>query len=213
MIEYRDVSVSAGGRKILTDVTLAIATGEKAVIAGPTGAGKSALLLTLLGAYELSGGAIGFDGSPVTASRLAAVRRSVAYIGQEPVLGDGTVREAMLLPFRFAANRAATPDERHLEEVLSHLHLEPAILDRRTSVVSGGEKQRIAIARALVLGKEVFLADEITSALDTAGAEVVMDLFRRGSYTVIAVSHDPVWHQRFGTRISMEAGRILEVRR
>jgi putative ABC transport system ATP-binding protein len=75
-------------------------------------------------------------------------------------------------------------------------------------VVSGGEKQRIAVARALLLGKKVFLADEITSALDEESSRVVLELFASSDYTILSVSHDPAWQARFPIRLSISGGTL-----
>ncbi len=208
MIAYSDASVTIGGRKILESVSFKLERGEKAVVYGPTGSGKTVLLLALLGAYELSSGSILFEGRPLTSRHIPTVRRSVAYIGQEPVLGEATVRDALLLPFSFAANRSLTPNDSRIEEVCASLRLDKTLLDQNTAVISGGEKQRVAIARAILLGKNVFLADEVTSALDAESSAVVMELFMESRYTVLAVSHDAEWHRSFGTQIPMRAGRI-----
>lgn len=213
MIEFEDVTVKVGDRTLISDVRFSVKAGEKVVISGPTGCGKSTVLLALLGAHDICAGIARFDGLEVTPETLQSVRRSIAYIGQEPVIGDGTVRDALLLPFSFEANRDATPSDEDVAAALARLELDPGILDQPTNVVSGGEKQRVAIARALLLHKDVFLADEITSALDAASASVVLDLFLNSPYTVLAVSHDPEWQQRFATRIAMEAGRVVEVAR
>lgn len=213
MIEFDEVTVKAGDKRILDGVSFSLAAGEKAVITGPTGSGKSTILLTLLGAYEIARGRVFFDGRELSTETLSTVRRSIAWIGQEPILGDGTVREALLLPFQFAANRTAAPTEERLLEALASLELEESILGRRTSVISGGEKQRVAITRALLLDKRVFLADEITSALDEHSSAVVKTLFLTDGFTVLTVSHDPQWRQSFGTTISIVAGRVTGVAR
>ena len=108
---------------------------------------------------------------------IAEIRRCAAYIGQEPVLGAETVRDALLLPFQFKAHRASKPPEPKLVEALRLLHLPEAILNQDCSRVSGGEKQRIALARGLLLGKSLYLLDEVTSALDTESKQAVFDVF------------------------------------
>ncbi|MBD3239006.1 MAG: ATP-binding cassette domain-containing protein [Chitinivibrionales bacterium] len=211
MIEFDHVTVTAGQTVLLDDITFSIDEGDKAVIFGPTGSGKSTVLTTLMGARAPSAGRILVDGTPLTAETITTLRNRVAFIGQEPVLGAANVRDALLLPFTFRANRHAHPDSTALHDALDRVRLPHRILDSDTGVVSGGEKQRIAIARALLLGKHVFLADEITSALDEESTKVILDLFLHSEYTVLAVSHHPAWRQSFGTRIEVADGRIVRI--
>lgn len=211
MIAFEHVTVAAGETVLLSDISFSIDKGDKAVVFGPTGSGKSTILTTLMGARVPSSGTVFFDGTPVTADTIAAVRGRVAYIGQEPVLGAAQVRDALLLPFSFRANRHAHPDDTAIHDALDRVRLPHRILDSDTDIVSGGEKQRIAIARALLLDKHVFLADEITSALDEESTNVILELFLHSEYTVLAVSHHPAWQRRFGTRIEVSGGRVTRI--
>ncbi len=211
MIAFDHVTVAAGDRVLLRDITFSIDEGEKAVIFGPTGSGKSTILTTLMGARVPSAGTVLFGGAPVNVDTIAAVRGRVAFIGQEPVLGAARVRDALLLPFTFRANRHAHPTDRAIRDALDRVRLPHRILDSETGIVSGGEKQRIAIARALLLDKHVFLADEITSALDEESTNVILELFLHSAYTVLAVSHHPAWQRRFGTRIEVADGRVVGI--
>ena len=139
------------------------------------------------------------------------VRRSVAFIGQEPVLGAEKIRDSLLLPFTYRINRGKTPDRAAIAATLEKLQLKPQILDREASVVSGGEKQRIAIARAILQGKSVFLADEITSALDAESKSAVLDFFREERCTLISVSHDTMWFDICTKFIKVDSGKIVKV--
>ena len=117
-------------------------------------------------------------------------------------------RDALLLPFHFKAHRHAHPEEKKVEELLEQLHLAPGVLDKPCGRISGGEKQRIAIARALLLNKTIFLADEITSALDPESRQAVMDALFRPGITLLSVSHDPAWINA-GSRVIDIADRQL----
>ncbi len=212
MIAFDDVTVRASQSVLLKDITFSLDAGEKAVITGPSGSGKSTILLTLMGAHAPARGRVRFDGTEVTAQTVASVRNAVAFIGQEPVLGNRSVRDGLLLPFTFRANRDARPGEERISEILHGLKLPSDILDRSTAVISGGEKQRIAVARALLTGKNTFVADEITSALDETSNQIVLDLFLRPGITVLAVSHQGQWLQRFDKQIRIVNGTVVDVR-
>ncbi len=211
MIAFDHVTVSVGHAVVLSDVTFRIDAGDKALIYGPTGSGKSTILTTLMGAHVPTTGMVLFARSPVNSVTIGAVRNRVAFIGQEPILGAPIVREAVLLPFSFRANRHITPTEGAIRAAFDRVHLPHRILESSADLVSGGEKQRIAIARALLLKKQVFLADEITSALDEQSTNVILELFLDSDYTVLAVSHHPVWQRRFPTRIELRDGRIVRI--
>ncbi|MBD3321679.1 MAG: ATP-binding cassette domain-containing protein [Chitinivibrionales bacterium] len=210
-IEFNSASVIDGPTVLLKNITFSVPHGGKALITGPTGSGKSSVLLALMGAYPVVNGTVYYDGTPVTSETVSILRKSIGYIAQEPVLGEGTVREGLLMPFTFRANRSRAPSETAIHDAFDRLQLPRALLDRDISLVSGGEKQRIAIARTLLLGKNVFVVDEITSALDEASNSVVLDLFTQSRATVLAVSHHPRWSERFDMRIKMERGAVTTV--
>jgi putative ABC transport system ATP-binding protein len=212
MIRFDHVTVRANHTTLLSDLSFSVDTGQKAVIGGPTGSGKSTVLLTLLGAYRPVRGTVSLDGMVLSEETATAIRKKVAYIAQEPVLGSGKVREGLLLPFTFTANRHLHPGPGRLHEVLEALRLPRTILDRDSALVSGGEKQRIVIARALLMGKKVFVVDEITSALDEESNRVVLDLFVASAFTVLAVAHHPRWQRRFDKLITVHDGRVAGVR-
>ena len=210
MIRFENISIHAQGRPILDRVSFDIDRGEKAVFFGPSGSGKTTILMCLIGGAVPTLGTIRFDGKVLSAQTLPHLRQTVAFIGQEPALGAQGVREALLLPFSFRANRARMPSEAQVRQVLESLLLPPEILDKQTNVISGGEKQRLAVARALLLEKTVFVLDEVTSALDPQSRRAVLALFRQSGLTLLSVSHDPEW-LAFGNRFfRVEAGRVTE---
>ena len=193
MITYDNVTITRGGKLILQNIDLRLNKGEKAAIVGPSGCGKSSLLLALMGIFEIPAGKITFDNTIVNSLTIKKVRRAIAYIGQEPVMGADSVQQALLLPFQFHANASNLPDKNNIDEALGKVRLDPDILKSPCSVISGGEKQRIAIARALLMRKNVFLADEMTSALDSVSRDAVFDLLSDPAFTVLSVSHDHKW--------------------
>ena len=213
LIRFDQVSVTAGKKTILSNISFALFPGEKAVLYGKSGSGKSSVLRTLLGLHSLTLGTIYFQEKPLTPASVQTIRSCTAYIGQEPILGAENVREALLLPFQFKSHREHRPSDRQLNEVLHRLHLPAGILSQDSSRISGGEKQRIALARGLLLGKKVYLLDEVTSALDTESKQAVFDVFSDPQLTVLSVAHDPEWLERCNIIFELEAGRLTQVRR
>ncbi len=183
------------------------------MLSGKSGSGKSSVLRTLLGLHPLTLGTVYFQEKPLTPTSVQTIRSCTAYIGQEPILGAESVREALLLPFQFKTHRDHRPTQAQLSEVLQRLRLPEDILNRDSSRISGGEKQRIALARGLLLGKKLYLLDEVTSALDAESKQAVFDVFSDPHLTVLSVAHDPEWLERCGIIFELEAGRLIQVKR
>ncbi len=211
MISFDHVSVEYDGIRLLNDVTFSIERGEKVVLYGKSGSGKSTVLLTLIGARELSKGTIYFEGEPVNSANISRVRRSTAFVMQEPELGAPTVYESLMLPFTFDSNKKEKPSVQRIEKILMNLHLTPEILEKSTDIISGGEKQRVAIARSLLLEKEIYVLDEVTSALDPQSKKALLDLFTNSPYTIISVSHDPQWFGICTKAIKIDSGSVTDI--
>ncbi|MGZ8238114.1 MAG: ABC transporter ATP-binding protein [Methylobacter sp.] len=213
IIRFEHVSVNACEKTILSDISFELFPGEKAVLCGKSGSGKSSILRTLLGLHALSRGTVYFREKPLDYISVQAIRSCTAYIGQEPVLGADSVRESLLLPFQFKAHRGRQPAEAQLIEALQRLQLSADILKQASNHISVGEKQRIALARGLLLGKNLYLLDEVTSALDEASKQAVFDVFSDPGLTVLSVAHDPDWINRCDIAFQLEAGRLTGVTR
>lgn len=193
MIRFNNIVLKVHQQVLLNGGDLHIAEGDKVVVRGPSGCGKSSLIKAVVGALPPSGGSVQVAGLEMNAGNVAEIRARIAYIGQEPVLGADTVKEALLLPFQYKAHKGSKPSSEHLVQTLEQLHLSADILQKPSKRISGGEKQRIAIARAMLLNKTVFLADEVTSALDPASKAAVMEELFKPGITLLSVSHDPDW--------------------
>lgn len=193
MIRFDQVTVQEGRTPILNRVSFSIGEKERVVFTGPSGSGKTTVLLTIAGVYVPVSGTVWFRGRPISAETIPEVRKTVSFIAQEPILGAETVRESLLLPFTYKSNRNRMPNREEIAGVLDRLGLGSDILDRETAVISGGEKQRIAIARSLLQQKTVFILDEATSALDEQSKVAVLRLFQDNEFTIISASHDRQW--------------------
>jgi putative ABC transport system ATP-binding protein len=202
-----------GEVEALNGVDLEVAKGEFLVVVGPSGSGKTTLLLTIGAMLRPTAGRVLLDGRDTYAlserdrGRLRA--RSIGFVFQMfHLLPYLTVRENVLL--------SGTPGERQVREaravaLLDRLRLTERA-DHRPAELSAGEKQRTAIARALVNSPRVILADEPTGNLDPASAEdVVADLagFHRDGGTVVLVTHGTVAAQHADRIIHLSNGRIV----
>jgi len=212
MIKFENITLKVHRQTLLDDTSLHIANGNKVVVRGPSGCGKSSLLKCVVGALPIVGGSVRVDDQELTADTVAEVRSRIAFIGQEPVLGAEIVRDALLLPFTYKAHSGNRPADEQILQGLEHLHLSRDILDKPCKHISGGEKQRIAILRALLLNKTIFLADEVTSALDPESKAAVMAELFRPNITLLSISHDPNWINACDRIITIENAQLKEAR-
>ena len=214
VVELREIRVAHGDRVVLDVPALAVEAGEVLAVIGPNGAGKSTLL-RVLGLLETpAAGRVRFRGRPVTARDGLAVRRLMASVFQEPLLADTTVRANVGLGLSFRGDRSAASGARvtaWLERFgIAHLAGRPA----RT--LSGGEAQRAALARALVVDPVVLLLDEPFSSLDPPTREGLIDdlgrVLREEKTTTVLVTHDRAEAIALGDRVGvLMAGRLLQV--
>ena len=193
MIRFDNITLKIHRQTLLDGASLCVGKGDKVVIRGVSGSGKSSLLKSVVGAIPLASGSITVNGDKLSPETLASIRSHIAFIGQEPVLGTELVRDALRLPFTFKAHHGHAPSDEQISDALERLHLPQDILKKPCKRISGGEKQRIVIIRALLLGKCTFIADEVTSALDPESKAAVMDELFRPETTLLSVSHDPDW--------------------
>lgn len=211
MVRFDRVTVQYGENPIIKNISFSVEQNERIVIYGKSGSGKSTILTTIVGAHIPIQGIVYFNKKALSPGNILKVRRAVSFIGQEPALGAEMISDSLLLPFSYQINRAKIPQKERILETLEKVRLDPDILERNSSVVSGGEKQRIAIARALLQDKNVFLVDEITSALDTESKKAVLELFKKGDLTLISVSHDPDWFNICSRFIKVRDGEIIDI--
>jgi putative ABC transport system ATP-binding protein len=182
------VTRGSGERHVhpLLNVDVTIRPGVCTVIVGPSGAGKSTLLRLLDRLEEPSAGVIRLHGKPLPDYDVLQLRQRVGLLQQQPVLLEAIVRDDI------KTARAELTDD----EVVSLLHragLDEAFLTRETGSLSGGEAQRVCLARTLSVGPEVLLADEPTAALDefaTATVERTLRALVDDGLTTVLVTHD-----------------------
>lgn len=214
LLQFDRATVSLRDKSLISDISFSLAPGAKAVLQGRSGSGKSTVLKALLGFFPLTRGDIRFQGASLSPRIARTVRTVAAYIGQEPILGAETVREALLLPFQYQAHQQRRPTEPELIQSLQTFHLPADLLLQACTHISVGEKQRVALARARLLGKRLYLLDEVTSALDGQSKEPVFALLTDPSLTILSVAHDPEWIDRCGTVLELTDGRLTrELRR
>ena len=214
VVELQGVRVAYGGRPVVDVEHLAVRAGELLVIIGPNGSGKSTLL-RVLGLLEApTAGRVLFGGQPVARGDLLAARRQMASVFQDPLLVDATVfdNEALGLRFRGLSRDASTP---RVRQWMGRLGIAP-LASRRARTLSGGEAQRTALARALVLQPSLLLLDEPFAALDQPTRETLIvelgTILRHDRITTVLVTHDRGEAMALGDRVAaMLAGEIKQI--
>ena len=206
----------AGALTVLDGVSLTLDTGEAAVITGPSGSGKSTLLYIAGGLETPSAGTVDLDGTnPYTLKPDALARfrnREVGFVFQDHcLLPQLTVLENTLVPTLVGDADADARDRARV--LLTAVGLEPRV-HHRPAQLSGGEKQRAAIARALVRSPRLLLCDEPTGNLDGHTADTVAELLLRlhaqQHTTLLVVTHSASLAARFARRLGMAEGRLQE---
>ncbi|TGC10620.1 ABC transporter ATP-binding protein [Methanolobus halotolerans] len=204
IIRMERVSVTVkdetGDKLIFSDLHISVDRGEKVLIRGRSGIGKTTVFRLILGFTRPSSGGIYFEGRRADPDLFWEVRKRTAHISQDSDIGEGPVMALFGEVFSYSANRGKFSRD-DLGALLLGFSLQEDVLTKKFENLSGGEKQRIAIIISLMTKKDIFLLDEITSDLDAALKEKVVDFFlARPEWTVLVISHDPEW-EREGVRI------------
>ncbi len=215
MIRLYHLDKRYGDHQALKDVNLHVAKGEFVYVTGPSGAGKSTLLRMLYGALKPTSGKLlvgGVDASKLPPKRLPFLRRNIGVVFQDfKLIPNRTVSDNVGLALEVLGTPRAEIDRR-ARAVLNVVGL-AGKEERMPQDLSGGEQQRVAVARAIVNDPAVLLADEPTGNLDGAMAievmEILMSINLRGT-TVLVATHDAGLMKRFPQRtLRFEAGRLV----
>ena len=202
-------------RPILKSISFNVAAGSKVAIVGASGAGKSSLARLLYRFYELSSGTISIDKQAINTVTLASLRKAIAIVPQDTVLFNSTIRENIAY-----GRPSATEDEinkainmAHLTDFINSLDKgDKTLVGERGLKVSGGEKQRIAIARAILKQSPILIFDEATSALDSHAEQAILKAMREvaNDHTSIVIAHRLSTITDADSIIVLKAGEIIE---
>lgn len=218
-IRFRDVSFHYNeGDIVLADVDFTIRKGEVVAIVGPSGAGKSTLVDLVPRFYDPTSGAITIDGIDLRDLSVRSLRESIGIVTQETILFNDTVRNNIAYglddcPMErvIAAARAANAHNFIMEMPQRY----DSVIGERGVKISGGERQRLALARAILKNPPILILDEATSALDTESEILVQEAIERlmAGRTSIVIAHRLSTVQHADRIVVIEAGRIVETGR
>jgi subfamily B ATP-binding cassette protein MsbA len=206
----------ADDRPVLKGVNATFKQGEMTAIVGPTGAGKSTLIHLLMGFYAAPPGSISLDGRDLRSLRIASLRRRIALVSQDAFLFNDTLRANLLV----GCEEPPAPPE--LAEMLARARLADFVaslsrgLDTRIGdrgvQLSGGEKQRVAICRALLQRAEILILDEATSALDSETERLLQEAIDAAvaQRTAIVIAHRLSTIRQADRILVLEDGRVTE---
>ena len=219
-ISFHHVSFSyeAEGRKILNHVSFAAKQGEITALVGPSGAGKSTIAELIPRFWDVTEGSIEIGGVNIQDMSIHDLMEQMSFVFQESFLFSDTIfnnialEENILVPMLLEHTSAAEMRKR-LNENAELLGIK-GILKKYPYEISGGEKQRTAIARALINNPQIILADEPTGNLDTVSAKIIMEYFAEINYqkkkAVVIVTHDPVVASYAKKIFCIKDGKIIK---
>ncbi len=217
MIEFKGVSHSFGPQWALRDISFSLNKGEFLFLTGPSGAGKTTLLRLLYGALKLKKGkasVAGFDLRRLKRRQIPELRRRVSVVFQDfKILPNLTAYENVALALK-VRGLSRSQSDRRVRGILRAMGLEKRAYTK-SERLSGGEQQRVAIARSMVVNPKLILADEPTGNLDPDLTDHLMDVFRQfytyGTTVIMAThSREVLGHVPEARILQLENGRVAE---
>jgi cell division transport system ATP-binding protein len=218
VLSLKNVTIAQGGKTILSNVNLQVNHGEFIYIIGKTGSGKSTFMKALYADLPLTEGEgriVDFDLATLKEDDIPFLRRKIGFVFQDfKLLPDRSVKDNLLFVLKATGWTEKEEIQHKIDEVLDKVGMK-AYIDKMPHQLSGGEQQRIAIARALLNNPEFILADEPTGNLDPQTSIEVLDVLRKineTGKTVIMATHDYAMLMKFPSKtLKCEDAKIFEV--
>lgn len=214
LLELSGVHTHIGAYHILHGVDLAVPRGQLTMLLGRNGAGKTTTLRTIMGLWRASQGRIAFGGADITALPTPAIARlNIAYVPENMgIFADLTVQENLLLAAR-GASRADRMDAQRLQWIFGMFPAVEKFWNHPAGKLSGGQKQMVAVARAIVEPRDLLIVDEPSKGLAPAIIENMIAAFaqlKAGGTTIVLVEQNLCFARRLGDRVAvMDNGRVV----
>jgi ATP-binding cassette subfamily B protein len=215
-VEFKDVSFNYGKRKIFDKLNLKINRNEKVALVGHSGSGKTTLVKLLYRLYDLDSGEIKIDGKNIKEFEQESLRSELSIVSQEGILFDDTIYNNILFsrPDATKSEVFAAIKFAQLDSFVKKLpDKENTIVGERGVKLSGGEKQRVSIARAILADKKILVLDEATSALDSQTEyQIQQDLWKlMEGRTTLIIAHRLSTIMRADKIVVMDKGNIVQI--
>ena len=198
MIELSGIDLKLAGQTLFTDFAMRVARGETAVLFAPSGKGKTSLLHIMMGFLQPDSGTVRIGGETLDRDTVGAIRRRICYIGQDAMLPDGRVDEVLDEIARYSANKQCDFSDERIGAVLEAVLLPGDVREKHVEALSGGERRRLAFALCVLMDRDIWLLDEITTGLDEERKRAVMAQITGSGKTVMVISHDEAWTKHEG---------------
>lgn len=210
-IQIKNLNLQISGKKILRDINVSIKANQTIAFVGPSGSGKTTLLQCIIGLVRPTSGEVIFDGHPASTIDMRSVRRHVGYVPQEMLMLNGTIEDNVALGLEKDKDRIRKSMQLANLEDLSETTLGDA-LSGKGETLSVGQKQRLAIARALYREPRILVLDEATSALDLDSERFIQSTLQELTHrmTMVLVAHRLNTVQKADCIYYLEGGRIVE---
>ena len=217
IVDFKDVTFTYPGSKTpaITNLTLRVKPGEMIALVGPSGSGKSTLINLAIGFLRPQSGLISFDGNDLSQFDLRTARKFISVVPQESVLFDGSVRENITYGLGDLSDKTVI-DALTAANAIDFVEALPegvdTIVGERGARISGGQKQRLAIARALIRNPRILVLDEATSALDSESERSIQKALESlmANRTTFVVAHRLSTVQKADTILVLQEGNLVE---
>ncbi len=217
-IKYKDVEICQDEQIVLTNLNLTISSGEFVYLLGKVGSGKSSFMKTLYGELPVEGTeaiVLNYDLLTLRRRDLPYLRRKVGVVFQDfQLLEDRSVEENLMFVLKATGWKDKQAMKNNIHDVLTQVGMAEKAY-KMPHQLSGGEQQRVVIARALLNAPGLILADEPTGNLDPETGQGIMELLysiSKAGMTVIISTHNPVWPEQYpGRKLQFADGKIIEV--
>jgi putative ABC transport system ATP-binding protein len=210
IMECKNIELIKNSQTILTDISFSIQAGDSIGIIGPSGSGKSSLFRLLNLLMSPTQGQIFYRNKNIQEYAPTELRRRVSYILQKPYLIGNTVKENLVYPYQLLNQK---PNLEEINSYLTKVNLSTTILEKKNTALSGGEQQRIALIRSLLIKPEIILLDEVTAALDEENTllleKLIINEQQIHNITLLFITHNKSQAKRLAKKIIyLEAGKI-----
>lgn len=193
LIDYRHIFLKFNDQVLFDDFNLTLEKGDKILLTAGSGQGKTTLVKMLLGFIIPDSGEIYVDGIKLTPKTIADIRGRITYISQDASIPRGIVAEVFEEIFHFQKNRPLNYNCKKLKAWLADFSLPADTVNKEVDDLSGGERQRLAIILGLLLKRDIWILDEISTGLDLDLKKKVIDLLLSKDGTMLIISHDELF--------------------